>query len=390
MQRLRHYLSVGTHPGRIPELDGLRAFAIILVLFFHYSVLYQEFSGSYYRGFFNAVSRWFMQNGWVGVDLFLVLSGYLIAHHLIKNQGRIKDRTFLWLYAQKRILRTFPLYFGVMALIMLGLIPHYQPEVSMTDFWIHLFFWQDYTGSNILIPMWSLATEEKFYLLAPLLFFVVKPDKFLLAAGTIIGLAVAVFAIKSWILTQSPEVRHYNSYFYTNRAPFHYAVWSIAVGVGVAFLRPDMKNATARYVSWLVMITLMVLALILCQVDLFKPKHWAMANLWHLLVVLLFGFLVWGCIRASGSAVLAWLRWRFLRIIAVLSYALYLCHYMTVFIVNRWVKQYVRLEEPWAQTLSFLAIYLTLSFVTALLLHYLIEKPFLILKDRIDVKSRPS
>jgi len=77
------YLSIGKTPGRIPELDGLRAWAILLVLGHHFATFYREHNGSYYRDVISGPLENWLLNGWLGVDLFFVLSGYLIFHHLM-------------------------------------------------------------------------------------------------------------------------------------------------------------------------------------------------------------------------------------------------------------------------------------------------------------------
>src|SRR5690606_23792616 len=105
-------------------------------------------------------------NGWVGVDLFFVLSGFLIGFHLLThwpdNGVLLQFFAKFWL---KRILRTFPLYYATIVIVLLNIIPGY--EFLSDDIWsevyIHLVFMQDYLGTNILPTLWSLATEEKFY-----------------------------------------------------------------------------------------------------------------------------------------------------------------------------------------------------------------------------------
>lgn len=375
-----NYFKIGNQPGRIPELDGVRALAIILVLLYHYAVYYKEVFGSYYRGFFSESAQWLMQNGWLGVDLFFVLSGYLITHHLMQHADRIKEKTFIAQYALKRVLRTFPLFYAVMFLIMLDWVPFYSRSNDATDFWIHVFFLQDYFGSNFLIPMWSLATEEKFYLLAPLLFLFIKPEQYRKAACGLLIFTLLAFVIKSLLMNNDTTLNHYDSYFYVYRAPFHYALWSILVGVAVALFKP---SKVAQQSPLLVFVCLAVLGILITQFDLFKPENWAWANLLHLIIVLLFGLLVWACIQASGNRALSVMRSRVLRIIAILSYALYLGHYLVLSGVTRWVKDNIRSETAWEHALSFMGIYLLAAFLLALLLHYIFEKPFLRLKDKV-------
>src|SRR5690606_20858790 len=133
-----------------PWLDLLRTAAIFLVLLRH---------GSRSEG--NGLSDGFLanlfKNGWVGVDFFFVLSGYLIASGIIRRSssnggfcptGYIKDR----------ILRIVPAYYVVLILCVVGVFPS-AAEVSAHSFFAHLFFLQDYTGSDINVAFWSLGVE---------------------------------------------------------------------------------------------------------------------------------------------------------------------------------------------------------------------------------------
>lgn len=100
-------------PGKFPQLDGLRAIAIILVLLRHGVGSLQHNYPSYFSESGNSFLGAVLLNGWVGVDLFFVLSGFLIGFHLLthwpNNGGMLRFFTKFWL---KRILRTFPLYYA--------------------------------------------------------------------------------------------------------------------------------------------------------------------------------------------------------------------------------------------------------------------------------------
>jgi peptidoglycan/LPS O-acetylase OafA/YrhL len=169
------YIKTGV---RIPELDGLRGIAILLVLFHHYISGHIKPDSNPIVGFINAASTL----AWSGVDLFFVLSGFLIGGILLDQRGA--ENYFKTFYL-RRICRIFPLYFSWLVLFVILsrlclLSPHpgWQGEIFNPNYpnWAYALFLQNFFvakteifGPIWLIPTWSLAVEEQFYLLAPLL-----------------------------------------------------------------------------------------------------------------------------------------------------------------------------------------------------------------------------
>lgn len=152
--------------ARVTELDGLRGVAILLVLFVHYYV--QQFSDAF-RGvapdFFE-----FCISGSAGVDLFFVISGFLIGGILLSHVTSIAS---LKAFYMRRAWRIWPLYYLLLIVAFTSSIG--TTDVSFRVSWIsYLFFFQNISISlgnlsvPILAPLWSLAVEEHFYLVAPL------------------------------------------------------------------------------------------------------------------------------------------------------------------------------------------------------------------------------
>lgn len=146
-------------PSRLPALDSLRAFAIIIVLLYHYKVVV---SGEDTFGYITQI-------GWMGVDLFFVLSGYLIGDQILGPLMRREPFAIGRFYA-RRLLRTLPNYYALCLLYILGpdlLIGH-----STSDWWRFLTFTQnfDFRPGVTFSHSWSLCIEEQFYLIAPLVF----------------------------------------------------------------------------------------------------------------------------------------------------------------------------------------------------------------------------
>ena len=149
-----------------PELDGLRGIAIILVVTLHIA----EQTKIYF------LMKVFAP-GWIGVDLFFVLSGFLITSILL--QSRNDDHYFSHFYA-RRILRIFPLYFGFLGLTF-ALSPWIcaapvQAQIRQELPWYvaYLYNWRAAGGFGVywLGHLWSLAVEEQFYFIWPFIVFV--------------------------------------------------------------------------------------------------------------------------------------------------------------------------------------------------------------------------
>ena len=157
----RGYFSIAVSPGPIPELDGLRGIAILLVLLRHAARPIFDEHGEILR-----LGSWDIAvpllNGWMGVDLFFVLSGFLIAHHLQSHWPTQFHVGYLQRYWLKRVLRTFPAYYAVLILVGAGLLPFYRPTIEASDVFVHALFLQDYFGSTWVPAFWSLGVEEKF------------------------------------------------------------------------------------------------------------------------------------------------------------------------------------------------------------------------------------
>lgn len=170
-------MEAGTAPsGRIPELDGLRGLAVLLVVLHHF-IPVQDAEG--HAGFVTTLESFF-HVGWVGVDLFFVLSGFLIGGILL--DARESHRYFRTFYL-RRIHRIFPLYYiwiGIYFLIAYTPLVRHADVLAITpDRWfiipVYGFFLQNLAwnhGMSFSTPwlstLWSLALEEHFYFVAPL------------------------------------------------------------------------------------------------------------------------------------------------------------------------------------------------------------------------------
>lgn len=230
-----------------PEIDGLRAIAVVLVILFHAGL---GFSG-----------------GFVGVDVFFVISGFLITGLILKEQdtGTFSLRIF-WVRRIRRIVPAATLVVGAsLAAGGLLLLPDdygrlAESAIAQQLLVSNVFFWRDtgyFVGPAELKPLlhtWSLAVEEQFYLGYPFL---------LLTAGRLgrrgLGVVLAGLTIASFFLSQW-AVYHYPSaafYLLPTRA------WELSLGALLWFVPGFGERITARFadtLSWLACLGILVAA----------------------------------------------------------------------------------------------------------------------------------
>lgn len=172
---IRHGSSVNPSSARILQLDGLRGMAILLVLLYHYVSLVPPAPRGSIAHYLQAA----FQMGWTGVDLFFVLSGFLIGGILL--DAKDSTRYFKTFYL-RRICRIFPIYYvwiGIYFLIAFTLLVRWaRPAGIVPDRWTIIpaygLFLQNIVWSRgeafrapWLAALWSLAVEEQFYLVVP-------------------------------------------------------------------------------------------------------------------------------------------------------------------------------------------------------------------------------
>ena len=163
-----------TDDSRIPALDGIRGVAILLVLLLHLAPFGHGLPAptATIDKVFLAVAR----TGWIGVYLFFVLSGFLITGILVDSKG--SAHYFRQFYA-RRVLRIFPLYYGALALFLVVLPALFPDQMTLRDLKADSLWYWSYTynvkvaatgfkATSALGHMWSLAVEEQFYFLWPL------------------------------------------------------------------------------------------------------------------------------------------------------------------------------------------------------------------------------
>ena len=379
---------------KIAEVDGLRAMAILLVLARHgvRPLMPQDGPLLPVFGFDLAVP---MLNGWVGVDLFFVLSGFLITRHILSvREHGAQGLGWLPAYLARRALRIVPAYYAVLILVVAGTIPGYRVAPDQLDFRVayHLLFLQDYLPPDIVVAFWSLGVEEKFYLLAPAL---IAAALRLRPGAARIGLLVAVAAaspiLRGLTLLWAGLPPDYAAFVPLYRFPFHACFEPLLGGVACALILRDidrMAPAGLRRIGTALVGAgaLVLLALgggreMLGRLGAFEivvqPS----------LIGLAFTMLALGVLLGAPQG--RWLRARAWKPLATLSYALYLVHMPLIPLGLALADLALGQDAPAPlRFAAFMPIWLALSTAAAMAIHGLVERPFLALKDRVGRVQR--
>jgi peptidoglycan/LPS O-acetylase OafA/YrhL len=308
--------------GHIPALDGVRGLAVLLVMLFHLSMV-------------PAVGRcaeaWytFTQFGGLGVDIFFVLSGFLITGILRTTRG--EPRYFRNFYA-RRILRIFPLYYAVV-FFSLCVLPHLAPWTTAKFgpvnrdgiwYWLHLSnFAIARRGAfvhGILDVSWSLAIEEQFYLFWPAVVALASPRMLRWTCIVLISVS-CVSRLVLTLLSASPVAVYTLTFCRLD---------GLAMG-GLVLLavRSLNEQALRAWVSRGLLLVGCVSIWLLVPLAPLSPIASAavLAALLHLLVATATGCAILAIHASPPAVLLRWFRWAPLRALGRYSYGLYLFHY---------------------------------------------------------------
>lgn len=279
-----------------PALTGLRAVAAFLVLLFHLNPLV-------YADQHNLLIRWtnyFIQQLHVGVPIFFVLSGFLIANRYLSNA--VFTTNWLKIYLWNRFIRIYPVYF--ILTIAAFLIIHYTPEANAGAWHAPDFTYKDKAATIILnltllksffktylttgIPTaWSLTVEESFYVLAPLLFLGLQRRATYLIIYPIILLFIGTALVYVASLSSHYLYGFMKSMNFMLRFTFFGRSVEFMIGIGLAFyiskfpFKPFLKGTfTTMGVAGIVCC---IIALVLIKYHHFPTETWP-TSIWSILV----------------------------------------------------------------------------------------------------------
>ncbi|WP_404310538.1 acyltransferase family protein [Neorhodopirellula lusitana] len=369
----------------ITALDGLRAIAILLVIGRHGV---RPFWGE--QGFLS-VAGWDlgtpMHNGWMGVDLFFVLSGFLITIHILRRYGTEFTFGHLADYGRRRAYRIVPAYVAAIVVAISGLVPFFvvADENLAWRVGYHLLFLQDYLPANIVVVFWSLGVEEKFYLITPFaLMAILRLQRRQTQYLCLLGILVLPILFRMTKVQLGTVATDYEGFFHEFRSPFHLTFDGLAMGVLTAFIYLDKEKwswtQNPRIANAICWSGIGIFSALLFCVPLLEEVSLFDITILQSLVAIASAAILLGLVLGGGPVKL--LSGKQLFAIGKLSYSWYLVHLMTI-PMSIWIAQSVlgSAELNLTVFVVFAGFYVPLSFAFAVGLHTLVERPFLALRD---------
>lgn len=377
--------------GYIPEFDGMRGIAILMVMLFHIwrykgdAILGKAISGVAYTG-------------WSGVDVFFVLSGFLITGILLDTRN--SDRYWRDFYI-RRSLRIFPLYYAVMTCVVVGGLVIKNMGLNLEDAalqaidnswlnylyvtnFIKAFFPPDYVPLDIA---WSLAVEEQFYLVFP---FVVrytdnKTLKYSLIAAI---LSAPLFRYLTFISADAFEApRHMGPYVLP-----YCRMDSLAIG-GLAVL--IVREASDGFVKRLSQATFPMLALSAVVLSLWGRSDVEFVIFGYSVLAIASMTLMLRVFTGNGPIFSKIFCNPILVYIGKISYGLYLLHLIARIAVDQFVLRGLasKINQSTGLAIGRFLLIAAVSIVMASISYFAFERPILRLKDKFapvkETISRP-
>src|SRR6266487_5267757 len=352
---------------RQPGLDLLRALAIIVVVIYHAALFGFKLPGR--------VDRF----GWIGVDLFFVLSGYLIGGQLLAPLARGQSINLGRFFA-RRALRIMPAYFVILAIYIF--LPWWREYPEMSSSWKFLLSVQniDLHGGTAFSHAWSLAVEDQFYLCLPFILLFVNrwPRAAMLIPCVIIfgGILLRTFLAYQNLGEGGVSFRGFQAWIY-------YPTWTrldpLVFGVALAAIEKFRRHWWQRLINcalwlWLPGLAVIAYALYLGEGDYINVA----ASIWQ------FPLIALGMAALLVCAVSPRLFFRRVAIpgaafIASIAYSTYLVQKLVIHFAGRFCDSYnIALTSAPALLGVEIAVY-----AAAAILFLTVERPFLQLRKRL-------
>jgi len=401
LHRLRRDIWVGPDEN-FAHLDGLRGFASCIIVFYHCAIFTAFFTPEAVesgRGFWVRV----LSNGfWSGIDIFFVLSGFLIGRILISNL--VRDGVLYYgAFLLRRSFRIFPAYYFMLTVSLLFVAPLGLPifhflygtedwNLLFRESWSNYFYLVNYVNPgnepSIMSWGWSLAVEEHFYLiLPPVLWLLFRSSSSAVRLWGLIACVLIPLAGRAFQYLRDPSIELMDGFYYYSHNRFD----SIFMGVVISYLYvlhfEDLRRFCLRAGSALAATGLACVAIVWIAGGLHRGG----------LFVIVFQFFIMGLgtslLVLNGlfldnglTRVLQHPRWY---PVARISYGVYLIHPFVLFFLLHFYRQRVPTGDIGGGLLVVLYILVVaLSSMLAVVMFEVLELPMLRLGARVSARSR--
>lgn len=370
----------------IPALDGIRGLAILLVMLYHFS----RWAAPSAVGLPANVFEILAFGGWIGVDLFFVLSGFLISGILLDT---LASPRYFQSFFVRRTLRVWPLYYGVLiAVFVAGPVLGADDMESMKALraeqgWLWAYAtnlvlarhdeWVLRAGWLEMGHFWSLAVEEHFYLVWPFVVFLVGRHR--LGAVCLVGIVVAVPVRYVLLRLGVPSIGIYVL------TPCRVDALLMGGLLATMVRKPGGPAALVTPARWGTILAVLTIAVVVYQDKRWlDPRGWRMQQVGYSAIATAFGGLLVLAINARSGG--SWHRlWTCapLRTLGRYSYGLYVYHFLFGKLLEEKLHPFYAGPSGTAQLpsiLAFVAASVAASLIVAVASYHIVEMPFLRLK----------
>lgn len=324
------------------DINALRAISILAVLFFHYKV----------KGF---------GGGFTGVDVFFVISGYLMTDIINKS---INNETFtLQSFYAKRLQRIAPALLALLAFVcVVGFFMYFPTDfntagknlISSALFTSNLWYWQSSnyfapaSDNNIVLHTWSLSVEWQFYLLYPIILaFLIKSVRNERVLRTIFWVSTILLAIVSFAVTRYNATASF--YLFPTRS------WEMLAGGAAFYLQNKIRNNPLKLLTALLGYMMIFAGIVILKKDMAWPGIYTLIPVTGAVLVIIANVNNLKILQTKASV-----------FFGKISYSLYLWHW-PVYVIAKYVGLFGMLSNVVVVTIltivSILLAYLSLSYI---------------------------
>lgn len=344
-----------------PVLDLIRGIAILIITLYHlfYTIALFRF-------------------GWIGVDLFFVLSGFLITASLLKARGH---PFFFRNFYTKRILRTFPLYYlTITAFFFFGqaVFTHKNPgsafyfyDNHQNWFWLlrqnWLFIQEGVPSMPYLVHLWSLAVEEQFYLIWPVVVVITRTNNFLKKLIVILFCLVVTYRLFVCFGQSTGFVNYYHNTLTRSD--------SLLAGSFIAVLHYEDKKIPTSVIQTIIFAWIIMLVYLITVYGNINPDNMIMGTFGYSMTAMAFSSILYRLLASSSIKFYKFTIASPLIYLGKISYSIYLFHIPVFLTIGKLLSSFTNVPRYAIGLYSLSAILLISSFS-----YFLIERPILSLK----------